>query len=549
VSWGEINTVFEAVVKAIPDTLKQIPPTYQLAALAVMGLLALMVLILRADILGMLSKEKREALIMFIVRYGFIGVGGICIASFTYGILSVRSEAAEIRAGINKQAATATPNSNRQFYPILPPEAIDNLSNSLVLLSRRLSPPPGILDALAQLKSGNPQPAIDILNNNILAEQKDKVERAATLRQIALLEFYSNTQASLATYQESLALDANSWEAWGQIAYLLERSGKHDDAAAAAQKAVAIGTSIRDMNALGIGYAALGYIEASAGHVDSARSFLDKARGNFLAAGSKREYALATNNLARVEFSEGNYDEATGYYKEALKIDTQIKNPRGVAADYSGLGGVSAQLGRDSNQYDEALDYFAKAGAANESVRDPHQAALALSGTCNVYLDRRGPGDLDKANDACAQALKLEQQIDNRTPQIYITGLLAKVAQANNQPEVAEAKYLEAIEIAKSINPFPEAVARRGLGSFYFDAKKFPAALDSFQRALAIDQKLNRPIYVAVDQSWIGAVYNEMQQKTEACKAWTASAEIYEENGVDDELEKVNEAKTKANCM
>jgi tetratricopeptide (TPR) repeat protein len=515
-----------------------------------MVLLALMVLILRADILNVVSQQTREALIVFIVRYGFVGVGLICIASFAYGILSVRSEAAEIRTGINKQAATAAAaNSPGLLTPILPPEALENLSNSLVILSRQLNPPAGIEEALAQLKAGNAQPAIAVLNNSVLAAQKDNASRAATLRQIALLEFHSNTKVALATYQQAAALDPSSWEAWGQIAYLLERSSNHADATAAAQKAVDIGTRTHDMNALGMGYGALGYIAANAAHVDDARSYLDKARGNFLAAGSKLEYARVTTNLARLEFAQGNYDEATRYYQEALAIDTQFKNQRGIAADYSGLGAISLELGRRSDQYDEALDYFAKSAAANEGVGDPHQTALALSGSCGVYLDRRGPGDLDKASQACAQALKLEQQIDNRIPQVYITNLLAEIDGVKKDYAGAEAKYLEALRLAKTINPVSEAIAQRGLGMFYFGQTKFIPALDSFRRALEIDRELPQPKYVAVDQSWIGAVYNKLEQNADACKAWTEAAEIYKANDVEDELEKVNAAKAKANCM
>ena len=217
-------------LKAIPAILKLIPDTQTLPALTVLVVLVIVVAILRTDILKQLSQEQRDAAVMFIIRYVFVGAGMICIVSFTYAVVSIKSASAQLQNGITKPASTAekTPGSP---VPIVSSDAIAKLSDSLVLLSYRLNPPPGIEDALAQLKAGNAKPAIDILNNNILAEQKDKSSRAPTLRQIGLLEFYKDTQASLATYQQSVLLDPDSWEAWGQIAYLLERSGDHAGAA------------------------------------------------------------------------------------------------------------------------------------------------------------------------------------------------------------------------------------------------------------------------------------------------------------------------------
>ena len=535
-------------LKAIPAILKLIPDTQTLPALTVLVVLVIVVAILRTDILKQLSQEQRDAAVMFIIRYVFVGAGMICIVSFTYAVVSIKSASAQLQNGITKPASTAekTPGSP---VPIVSSDAIAKLSDSLVLLSYRLNPPPGIEDALAQLKAGNAKPAIDILNNNILAEQKDKSSRAATLRQIGLLEFYKDTQASLATYQQSVLLDPDSWEAWGQIAYLLERSGDHAGAVSAAQKAVDIGTKAADIKALGLGYGALGYIEANAGRIDSARPLLEKARGYFLAAGSKPEYALATNNLARIDFSDGNFDEAIRYYEEALETDIQINNQRGIAADYAGLAQVYSERGRESKQYDKALEYFAKSIAANESVGDPHQTAIALSGMANVYRNRRAPGDLDKAKEACIRALALEKQIDNRSAQVVVLGDLAEIAQANQDFNEAEARYAEAIQTATTFKlPFLEGSSQRGLGTLYLDQKKLIPALDAFRRALQLDKDLKRQKWVALDQSWVGVTYDALEQKTEACASWKEAADIYEAIGAGDSLDEVKQARADAGC-
>jgi hypothetical protein len=295
------------VLKDIPGILKLVPAEGRIAALTVIVLLAIVVVILRLDILRMLNRQTRQRVILFIVRYVFAGTGVIIAVSFSYAVFAKRLEATELSAGFNKQVPSRTSTAGS---PQAAPPSTDGLVNSLLILKSQLHPPPGIDDALAQLKTGDTKPAIDVLNNNVLATQKDNTSRAETLRHIGLLEFYRDTQASLAAYQQSVELDPGSWEAWSQIANLLARTGDSAGATSAAQTVVRIGTENHDNNALGAGYAALGYIEARRGRKDQAGPLLDKARGNFLAAESYLQYAAATNNLASVAFSEGHFAEA-----------------------------------------------------------------------------------------------------------------------------------------------------------------------------------------------------------------------------------------------
>ena len=323
---------------------------------------------------------------------------------------------------------------------------------------------------------------------------------------------FKDTEVALESYQHSVELDPGSWEAWSQIAYLLERRGDHIAATEAAKKALAIGTSRHNENALAAGYSVLGTIEADAGRINAAKEFLEKARGYFLAAGSKAEYAKATNNLARLYFSDGNYDAARRYYDEALTFDNDASNERGAAADYEGI----AEILFEQQEYEKALDYFKKSLAISENIDDRHQAALALSGMGRVYQDR-GRADLDNAKAAFLRALELEQQLDNQLSQAYIIGSLANLERVRHDYGEAESRYLEAIRIAKEVSPFAEAVLQRGIGRVYLEHKNFNLALDSFRRALDIDRALKRPRYVALDQSWIGAVYSALQQQSYAC--------------------------------
>lgn len=498
-------------LKSIPGILTVIQPELRLAALALILLLLLLLAVLYSGAFNMMSKKARDEAISIILRYGFIGAGLVCFGTLAYGITTFKSEAAELNKSIPRLGPAAQP-SGGSVIPIMPPAAIAALSDSLVMLSRQFGAPPGISDALAQLNAGNPTPAITILQS-VASRQGDAAARADTLRQIGLLAFYKDTQIAVKAYQESLTLDPNSWHAWSQLAYLLAREGDHASATAAAQKAVSIGSSSQDANALAAGYAALGYIEASAGGADAAEALLEKARGNFLASGSKVEYAAATNNLARLNFSQGNFQTATQLYEEALRYDADADNKRGVAADYVGLAQVFIEL----RQFDKARDYLDKALAINESIDDLHQTALTLSALGTLYEDK---GDLDAAKPYFVRALGLEKQLGNKLPQAYILGSLAKLARLTHNYDEAQTKYIEAIGIAKDVSPFAEAVQQRGIGTLYFEQKKSIAAIDAFRRAVEIDRDLKRKKYLALDLTSLGWVYGSLDQTAEACASW-----------------------------
>jgi len=272
---------------------------------------------------------------------------------------------------------------------------------------------------------------------------------------------------------------------------------------------------------------------------------LDKARGYFLAAESYPQYAAATNSLGSIAFSEGHFAEAIRDYEDALSRDAQINNPRGIAADYAGLGNVYLEQA----DFDKALEYFGKSVTANTSVGDAHQAALALSGACSVYIARNDAGDLDKAKDACTKALLLERQIENRSPEVFILGRLAEIARANHDLDAAVKTYGEAIEIAKNFKfAFLEGSMQRGIGGVYFEQKKLMPALDSFRRAAQLDTALNRRIWIAYDQYWVGLTYTALDQKSDACAPLKQAADIFKQIGTEDEQKDAAHAQAEAGC-
>jgi tetratricopeptide (TPR) repeat protein len=535
--------VIEAIFDHLPDILKLVPVELRIGALSLLAVLAVLWLIL--GVVRNLHGPDLPDIIRMIIRYSFITVALICVPSFGYAIISGKSEIDELSSGYLKQQPISQPSSERDFSLVAPQKSIDDLNQSLVILSRGFDPPPGTAEALAQLKKGNPLPAIAVLAQ-VAPRQKDR-ERAKTLREIGLLAFYKDTQIALKAYQESAELDPDNADAWSQIGLLLERAGDHEGARTAARKAIEIGNRQNDANALAAGYSVLGVIDANAGRAESAETYLQKARGFYLTMGSKADYARLTNELARVQFVNGEYAAATRYYEEALSSDTAANNKHGMAADYIGLGQIIAE--DEEPDFAKALNYYDKALAIAETADDLHEIAFSLSSKAAIYKKRRGPGDLDNALANIQRAQMLEHKLGNRLAEAYAMGSLGDLARIKKDYNEAELQYIQGLRIAGDVSPLAEAVLRRGLGRVYLEQKKAALALAAFDRALAIDRELRKEKYVAVDQSWAGVASLSLGRTADACSSWSEAEAIYQKTeGAEDELADLRANAAKAGC-
>jgi tetratricopeptide (TPR) repeat protein len=407
--------------KSIPDILNVIPANQRLVALTLLTLLIALLGLFHFNILKLVGEKARARAIFMIIRYGFVGVIVIFFMTFGYNLITFKSEASSLNQSITNLGQSTQLSSSGKLNPILPQDQIQKLAESLVLLSRSFDAPAGIADALTQLQAGNIAPAVDILQKNAQS-QTDAGKQAEAWRQVGLLAFYKDTQVALQAYQQSVKLDPDHWQAWSQIAYLLERTGDHDGAKAAAQKAIDIGTRQNDKKALAAGDAALGYIAASAGNLSSAGDYLEKARDNLRGPDSLAGYARATSSLARVKYAGADYDAARSLYEEALKSDTAADSPGGMAADYTGLAQLLVELSDPDEAdglkaLDQATDYLNKALAIGQNLNDKHQQAMALSKMADIDGMKN---NLDGAEKDCIDALNLENELGYKLPAVYL---------------------------------------------------------------------------------------------------------------------------------
>jgi tetratricopeptide (TPR) repeat protein len=100
--------------------------------------------------------------------------------------------------------------------------------------------------------------------------------------------------------------------------------------------------------------------------------------------------AAALNNLGMVARSQGNYQEATDYYEQALALFRELGDRQGEANSLMGLGMVA----RSQGNYKEAIDYYEQ---ALDIMREIDDTAGIASISWNLGLLYEAQGDMERA--------------------------------------------------------------------------------------------------------------------------------------------------------
>ena len=133
----------------------------------------------------------------------------------------------------------------------------------------------------------------------------------------------------------------------------------------------------------------------------------EKAKDYFFQ--SLKYYAenIATlNNLGEYFAKQKDNDKAIKYFRQAIKIATDLNKQADLAYALKSLGEVYIDL----NQNEKAIQYFEQALQILEFYKDPNAEAFTLIGLSNSYLTGENP---DKALTFSLKALKIAEDLNN----------------------------------------------------------------------------------------------------------------------------------------
>jgi len=188
-----------------------------------------------------------------------------------------------------------------------------------------------------------------------------------------------------------------------------------------------------------------------------------------------KDYAAAQYYLGRISFDEGNFEDASEFFEEAVDANDKV-------ADYfSWLGNTYATIAQKANMLSQGILAPKMKNAWEKSIElDPNDINSRQS-LIQYYL--RAPsfmgGSVEKAKEMAKQIIKIKPAEGH----LQYGNIYAK----ENNPQAAEKEYLEAIKA----NPDYSTV----LGIFYVNQNQYDKAFAYFEDAIKRNPKDYASIY------------------------------------------------------
>ncbi|MEM9075230.1 MAG: tetratricopeptide repeat protein, partial [Myxococcota bacterium] len=219
---------------------------------------------------------------------------------------------------------------------------------------------------------------------------------------------------------EAILADAGPWQGRAEhiAANALRRLGRHDEALACYERAIAHFEMAGRRRELGLVLSNLGGLHVERSDAERARRCWSRALRCFAVEGDARAEAVTLGDLGLLDHEAGDLETAERRYRRALELHEELNNRRSVGIVCCDLGELLLTRGSPI----EARDVLLRGLEALTSIGDGRQrvlaeAALALAetqtgedGQARLDIARdRAPDDLSEVMELYAAALRLDQ--------------------------------------------------------------------------------------------------------------------------------------------
>jgi tetratricopeptide (TPR) repeat protein len=255
---------------------------------------------------------------------------------------------------------------------------------------------------------------------------------------------------AIAHFQKALQINPDYAEAYYNLGEALLKKGNVDEAIAHFQKALQINPDFAEA------HNNLGEALIQKGSVDEAIAHFQKALQ------INPDYAEAHNNLGEALIQKGNVDEAIAHFQKALQINPDY------AEAHNNLGNALIQ----KRNVDEAIAHYQKALQIKPDYAEAHY------NLGNALIQK---GNVDEAIAHYQKALQIKpdfEEAQNNLARVLATCPQASLRNGNKAVELSQ----RANQLTGDGNP----VVLGTLAAAYAEARRFPEAVETAQRALQL---------------------------------------------------------------
>jgi adenylate cyclase len=225
--------------------------------------------------------------------------------------------------------------------------------------------------------------------------------------------------------------------------------------------------------------------------------------------GFRKGEATAWNGLGVVEEIRGNIDAAIEHHRKALEIRKTLQSPGAVASQYNNLGTAFESAGR----FDEALNAFKDALSIAVQIKDTARMARLYLNMGGLYEEM---GSYPEAYEQVNLARAIFDARGDREALAKTYPLLGHIRFELEMYEEASRWYHEALYLREALTE-EEGVAEAlsDLGNCLDEMQNRDSSLvavEHYQRALKIYEKMNDQRGIAVVCNNLGTAYKHLEQ-------------------------------------
>ena len=239
----------------------------------------------------------------------------------------------------------------------------------------------------------------------------------------------------------------------------------------------------------------------------------------------KKSIASVFHQLGRVAEEQRQWEQAEGYYKQALQIKIDFNDRYSQAGTYHQLGIVA----QEQRQWEQAEGYYKQALQISVEFNDRYSQASTYHQLGRVAEEQR---QWEQAEGYYKQALQISVEFNDRYSQASTYHQLGSVAEEQRQWEQAEGYYKQALQIKIDFNDrYSQAGTYHQLGIVAQEQRQWEQAEGYYKQALQIKIDFNDRYRQASTFGQLGLLAQEQTQWAEACAYLLQTLSLFVEFG------------------
>ncbi len=344
------------------------------------------------------------------------------------------------------------------------------------------------------------------------------------------------------------------------IAQLYQKLEEHSRSNSFLENALELSTNIGYNDALGLIYSTLGSNYFKMGKLAESGVTYQKLAAISVQTNNKRDQLLAQQNLAAIEYSQGDFEKSLEYWEGAFALSMEMGNGPAVLDALLNISNIHYHL----KNFAKASEYYEKYISVSKQIGDVKTLANSylnvgemqvkaggfdkareyFGQALDIYNQNNDARGIASANIAIGQSFLLQQRFQSATDffsaniergQEIDEKLLADSYQGKADALRAQVQYLAALDlyvkalvIREKMNDANQATAcLNSLGFIYEVTGNIPKSLESYERALQLASSQGNKVGVSAIYNNLGIVYRRLGDFNKARDSYEKALEIF----------------------